>query len=56
MLHSVLYWESSPDTLQDGTLKANISHGCVRLPRTEAKWLYDNVPLGATVVSYNRPF
>lgn len=30
-----------------------ISHGCVRLAVNDAKWIYDNCPLGTTVVIYN---
>ena len=26
-----------------------VSHGCVRVPIEESKWLYDNVPVGSTV-------
>ena len=29
------------------------SHGCVRLTVAEAKWIYDNCPLGTTVKIYN---
>ncbi len=30
-----------------------ISHGCVRLAVNDAKWIFDNCPLGTTVVIYN---
>lgn len=30
-----------------------ISHGCVRLAVNDAKWIYDNCPIGTTVVIYN---
>lgn len=33
----------------DSTLGTPASHGCVRLKVDEAKWLYDNIPNGATV-------
>lgn len=33
----------------DPTLGTPSSHGCVRLKVDEAKWLYDNIPNGATV-------
>lgn len=56
MFHSVLYRESAPYSIMDGRLGCNISHGCVRMERDAAKWIYDNVPLGTKVVSYNRPF
>lgn len=29
------------------------SHGCVRLTVADAKWIYDNCPLGTTVTIYN---
>ena len=29
------------------------SHGCVRLTVADAKWIYDNCPLGTTVSIYN---
>jgi hypothetical protein len=32
-----------------------ISHGCARMRASDAKWIYDNVPLGTTVkISYAR--
>ena len=32
-----------------------ISHGCARMRVTDAKWIYDYVPLGTTVhISYAR--
>lgn len=33
----------------DPTLGTQASHGCVRLSVDDAKWLYDNIPNGATV-------
>ena len=30
-----------------------ISHGCIRLAVNDAKWIFDNCPLGTTVVIYN---
>lgn len=30
-----------------------ISHGCVRLAVNDSKWIFDNCPLGTTVVIYN---
>ena len=51
LFHSILYY---PNTfiVQDGTLGAAVSHGCVRLSLENAKWIYDNIPSGTTVVSY----
>lgn len=31
----------------------NTSHGCVSLPDTDAKWVYDFAPLGTTVITHN---
>ncbi len=52
MLHSVLYQPGSQTSLNDGRLGMHISHGCVRLALENAKWIYDNVPMGTTVYSY----
>ncbi len=50
LTHSVLYEiEDEPNTVKDGTLGANVSHGCVRLSLENAKWIYDWVPTGSTV-------
>ena len=38
--------------LVDGRLGINASHGCVRLALTNAKWIYDNIPVGTKVVIY----
>jgi lipoprotein-anchoring transpeptidase ErfK/SrfK len=39
-------------SIQDGRLGINASHGCVRLSLSDAKWIYDNIPSGTTVVVY----
>jgi lipoprotein-anchoring transpeptidase ErfK/SrfK len=55
--HSVLYYQDpTPQRVMDGTLGANVSHGCVRLALDNAKWIYKYVPNKTTVVSYNRKF
>lgn len=51
LFHSILYWPGT-HIVQDGTLGASVSHGCVRLSLENAKWIYDNIPRGTTVVSY----
>lgn len=51
LFHSILYWPGT-HIVQDGTLGASVSHGCVRLSIENAKWIYDNIPRGTTVVSY----
>ena len=52
LFHSVLYY---PGTFQvmDGRLGIDASHGCVRLALENAKYIYDNVPRGTTVVTYS---
>lgn len=51
LFHSILYNPYS-HVVQDGRLGAGLSHGCVRLAIGDAKWIYDTIPRGTTVVSY----
>ena len=51
LFHSILYRQGT-HTVYDGTMGANVSHGCVRLLIDNAKWIYDTIPKGTTVVSY----
>ncbi|MDO4796428.1 MAG: L,D-transpeptidase family protein [Coriobacteriales bacterium] len=51
LFHTVLY-DKDTFNIQDGTLGAHVSAGCVRLPIENAKWIYDCIPYGTTVVSY----
>lgn len=51
LFHSVCYNKNG--TLYDGRLGMSLSHGCVRLDINNAKWIYDNIPTGTTVVVYN---
>ena len=51
LFHSVLYNKNG--TLRDGRLGMPLSHGCVRLDINNAKWIYDNIPSGTTVVVYH---
>lgn len=37
----------------DGRLGMPLSHGCVRLNINNAKWIYDTIPTGSTVVVYH---
>ena len=55
VLYTVLWKLSVPfrtvqsreqDSIQDGRLGINASHGCVRLSLANAKWIYDNIPRG----------
>ena len=51
LFHSVLYNKNG--TLMDGRLGMPLSHGCVRLNINNAKWIYDTIPAGSTVVVYH---
>ena len=50
---SILYSINKNGTLRDGRLGMALSHGCVRLDINNAKWIYDNIPSGTTVVVYH---
>ena len=49
--HSVLYTPSGT-SIQDGRLGMRLSHGCVRLDINNAYWIYENAPIGTTVIVY----
>ena len=51
LFHSVLYHKNG--TLMDGRVGMPLSHGCVRLLIENAKWIYDTIPGGTTVVVYH---
>lgn len=51
LIHSVLYYPGTFEVKQ-GRLGADLSHGCVRLDIENAKWIYDYIPTGTTVVTY----
>lgn len=56
LFHSVWYYQQNPATLsaaQYNKLGTTCSHGCIRLTVEDAKWIYDNCPVGTTVVIYN---
>lgn len=57
LFHSVWYYrngdKSSQSYVQYNKLGTTASHGCVRLTVADSKWIYDNCPLGTTVVIYN---
>ena len=44
LFHSVIYNKGSKTSIQDGRLGMQLSHGCVRLALSEAKWIHDNIP------------
>ena len=47
--HSVLY-NSTGAYIIDGRLGLALSHGCIRLSTENAKWIYENIPNGTTVI------
>lgn len=56
LFHSVWYYKMDPSTLsatQYNKLGTTASHGCIRLTVEDAKWIYDNCPIGTTVEIYN---
>lgn len=56
LFHSVWYYKMDASTLsatQYNKLGTTASHGCVRLTVEDAKWIYDNCPIGTTVEIYN---
>lgn len=56
LFHSVWYYRMDASTLsatQYNKLGTTASHGCVRLTVEDAKWIYDNCPLGTSVEIYN---
>lgn len=56
LFHSVWYYEQDASTLsarQYNKLGTAASHGCIRVTVADAKWIYDNCPLGTTVIIYD---
>ena len=47
MLHSIILTNSGK--VADGTLGKRISHGCIRMPVSMAKWVYDKMPRGSLI-------
>lgn len=47
LMHSVLL--DNEGNIVDGTLGTPVSHGCVRLPIEDAKYIYDYIPIGTKV-------
>ncbi|WP_458408437.1 L,D-transpeptidase family protein [Anaerotignum sp.] len=55
LFHSVPYFEKDKSTLEYeeyNKLGTTASMGCIRLTVKDAKWLYDNCPVGTTVKMY----
>ena len=56
LFHSVPYNEASPDTViteEYNKLGATASHGCIRLPVKDAKWIFENCKSGTVVEIYD---
>ncbi len=56
LFHSVPYSSQNKSTLdynEYNKLGSSASHGCVRMTVEDAKWIYDNCPLGTTVIIYD---
>jgi len=51
LFHSITY-DPSTGAVQDARLGMQLSHGCVRLNTSNAKWIYDNIPRNTKVVVY----
>lgn len=55
LFHSVPYFEKDKSTLEYeeyNKLGTTASMGCIRLTAKDAKWIYDNCPVGTTVKMY----
>ena len=56
LLHSVIYERPDVYTLKPSTynwLGATKSHGCIRFTTRDAKWIYDNAPIGTRVYVFD---
>ena len=42
LFHSIIY--NLDGTIRDGRLGMQLSDGCIRLAKENAKWIYDNIP------------
>ena len=51
LFHSILYNQGT-FKVQDGRLGQKLSHGCVRLSLSNAKWVYKNIPRNTKVYIY----
>ncbi|NGM17914.1 L,D-transpeptidase family protein [Eggerthellaceae bacterium zg-893] len=52
LIHSGEYVQGSMTQILDNRMGVNISHGCVRLTLPRAKWVYNTIPSGSTIVTY----
>jgi len=48
LFHSIIY--NLDGSVRDGRLGMRLSDGCIRLAKVNAKWIYDNIPMGTKVV------
>jgi len=48
LFHSIIY--NLDGSIRDGRLGMQLSDGCIRLAKINAKWIYDNIPRGTKVV------
>ena len=48
-IHSTLFYEGT-FVDSDARIGMNLSHGCVRMSLDHSYWIYENVPIGSTVV------
>lgn len=56
LFHSVWYYKTNAKTLsyeEFNKLGTTASHGCIRLYVRDAKWIYDNCPIGTPVEVYS---
>ncbi|MGN0436183.1 MAG: L,D-transpeptidase family protein [Wujia sp.] len=51
LFHSITYYQGTM-RIQDPTMGAPASHGCIRMDINDAKWIYENVPVGSFVWVY----
>ena len=49
--HSIIY-DDKGFNIKDDRLGVAISHGCIRLATSSAKWIYDNIPEGTPIIIY----
>ncbi|MCR8744090.1 L,D-transpeptidase [Romboutsia lituseburensis] len=49
--HSIIYNETGL-SIKDDRLGVAISHGCIRLATSSAKWIYENVREESTIIIY----
>ena len=50
LFHSITFNSHKGHSGSVSSLGRKASHGCIRLSIEDAKWIYDNCPMGTTVV------